>query len=184
MSSSVSHRSACCAKLLTASAVRPASASMSATTPKPTWSVPTPLAWTPCSSSPASPPPPKSAPSRPSTCCPPWPVCELFCRRPSSRDARRQAPLPPRATLTHYHAVRRVSTLLLLVLVLAGLPGAVPVAASETDSPERFFGAVQAIYNPERAAQAGVQWERLIFPWSLIQKDGPNQWADGYFSDQ
>jgi hypothetical protein len=52
------------------------------------------------------------------------------------------------------------------------------------DNRERFFGAVQAIYNPDRAAQAGVQWERLIFPWSLIQKDGPNSWHDGYFSDQ
>jgi len=55
---------------------------------------------------------------------------------------------------------------------------------SIADNRERFFGAVQAIYNPDRAAQAGVQWERLIFPWSLIQKDGPNSWRDGYFSDQ
>jgi Cellulase (glycosyl hydrolase family 5) len=52
------------------------------------------------------------------------------------------------------------------------------------DTRERFFGAVQSIYNPDRAAQAGVQWERLIFPWSLIQKSGPTAWADGYFSDQ
>src|SRR5215469_10655499 len=57
-----------------------------------------------------------------------------------------------------------------------------PFAA--TDTSERFFGAVQSIYNPDRAAQAGVQWERLIFPWSLIQKTGPNSWRDGYFSDQ
>src|ERR1043165_6883433 len=35
-----------------------------------------------------------------------------------------------------------------------------------------------------RAAEAGVQWERLIFPWSLIQKTGPNAWNDGYLSDQ
>src|SRR5690242_21389978 len=61
----------------------------------------------------------------------------------------------------------------------------VPSAAAQTaDTSERFFGAVQAIYNPDRAAQAGVQWERLIFPWSLIQKTGPNAWNDGYFSDQ
>jgi hypothetical protein len=57
----------------------------------------------------------------------------------------------------------------------------VPTAA---DGHERFFGAVQAIYNPQRAAQAGVQWERLIFPWSLIQKDGPSVWEPGYFTDQ
>jgi hypothetical protein len=72
-----------------------------------------------------------------------------------------------------------------VVLLTATLPAraqTAPVAAADT--PERFFGAVQAIYNPDRAAQAGVQWERLIFPWSLIQKTGPNAWSDGYFSDQ
>ena len=52
------------------------------------------------------------------------------------------------------------------------------------DTRERFFGAVQSIYNPDRAAQAGVQWERLIFPWSLIQTGGPTSWANGYFTDQ
>ena len=56
--------------------------------------------------------------------------------------------------------------------------------STAADAPERFFGAVQAIYNPDRANQLNVQWERLIFPWSLIQKDGPDSWSDGYFSDQ
>jgi hypothetical protein len=55
----------------------------------------------------------------------------------------------------------------------------VPIVPSE-----HFFGAVQSIYNPDRAAQAGVQWERLIFPWSLIQKAGPTDWSIGYFTDQ
>jgi hypothetical protein len=63
-----------------------------------------------------------------------------------------------------------------------GAPAATNSAAADTS--DRFFGAVQSIYNPDRAAQAGVQWERLIFPWSLIQKTGPNAWNDGYFSDQ
>jgi hypothetical protein len=59
------------------------------------------------------------------------------------------------------------------------------IAAPALATPaERFFGAVQSIYNPDRAAQAGVQWERLIFPWSLIQKDGPTTWSTGYFTDQ
>jgi hypothetical protein len=91
--------------------------------------------------------------------------------------------LPPLRSLPDYHAVRRISSLL-LVLLIAGVPASVPAVANEADTPERFFGAVQAIYNPEKARQAGVQWERLIFPWSLIQKEGPNSWADGYFSDQ
>ena len=75
--------------------------------------------------------------------------------------------------------------LLTFTLLTSWAPGALadgsPAAA---DGRERFFGAVQAIYNPDRAAQAGVQWERLIFPWSLIQKDGPDTWSNGYFTDQ
>jgi hypothetical protein len=74
----------------------------------------------------------------------------------------------------------------LLVALGTGFSGmaADDAPGSIADNRERFFGVVQAIYNPDRAAQAGVQWERLIFPWSLIQKDGPNSWRDGYFSDQ
>jgi hypothetical protein len=80
--------------------------------------------------------------------------------------------------------------LLLWLLALSITPSSARadqgVASTPQGQPttERFFGAVQSIYNPQRAAEAGVQWQRLIFPWSLIQKDGPNSWADGYFSDQ
>ena len=63
-------------------------------------------------------------------------------------------------------------------------PANAAAPAGAVDTADRFFGAVQSIYNPDRAAQAGVQWERLIFPWSLIQKGGPAAWTDGYFSDQ
>src|SRR5205814_8450422 len=87
--------------------------------------------------------------------------------------------------------VRLATSLLLCACLLAngsaaaqttGSPATSSTAAADTS--ERFFGAVQSIYNPERATQAGVQWERLIFPWSLIQRGGPNSWADGYFTDQ
>lgn len=76
--------------------------------------------------------------------------------------------------------------LLALVLLVGSIVPANAVEGappSPADTRERFFGAVQSIYNPDRAAQAGVQWERLIFPWSLIQKTGPTAWAEGYFSD-
>jgi hypothetical protein len=81
----------------------------------------------------------------------------------------------------------------LLVLLASSLPAAAdsPNTSSSALAPaagivqpkERFFGAVQAIYNPDRAAQAGVQWERLVFPWAIIQKNGPDSWGPGYFSD-
>src|SRR5437763_8331526 len=84
-------------------------------------------------------------------------------------------------------AIRFIHVVPLILIAVSLLPPA-PLAGADgstaVDTRERFFGAVQAIYNPDRAVQAGVQWERLIFPWSLIQKDGPESWADGYFSDR
>src|SRR5262245_53906769 len=77
-----------------------------------------------------------------------------------------------------------VGVLLLFHTPAVPASSAVSAQPRTPDTREHFFGAVQAIYNPDRAAQAGVQWERLIFPWSLIQKNGPTSWNDGYFSDQ
>jgi hypothetical protein len=46
------------------------------------------------------------------------------------------------------------------------------------------FGAVQAINAPQAAANAGVKWERLIFPWNEIQPNGPSDFEQGWFSEQ
>src|SRR5215216_2989674 len=51
---------------------------------------------------------------------------------------------------------------------------------TETDG---RFGLVQGIQAPDLAIQAGARWDRVIFPWSLIQKDGPDSWNELYFSD-
>src|SRR5436853_7704165 len=80
--------------------------------------------------------------------------------------------------------VNAVPLILIAVSLLQTAPHAAADGSTAVDTRERFFGAVQSIYNPTRAVQAGVQWERLIFPWSLIQEGGPASWADGYFSDQ
>src|SRR6266571_2452535 len=94
--------------------------------------------------------------------------------------------------MTPQRRLVRLATLLLLCAyvlapdgsVAAQSTGSAATSSSAVDTSERFFGAVQSIYNPDRATQAGVQWERLIFPWSLIQRGGPAAWGDGYFSDQ
>lgn len=46
------------------------------------------------------------------------------------------------------------------------------------------FGIVQAMHAPQLAANAGASWERIIFPWSLIQRDSPNEWNEQYFTDR
>jgi len=56
-----------------------------------------------------------------------------------------------------------------------------PLPPVANDDP--WFGAVQAISNPQAAGDAGVKWTRLIFPWNEIQPNGPNDWEQGYFSD-
>jgi hypothetical protein len=57
-----------------------------------------------------------------------------------------------------------------------------PLPAIETD--DGRFGFVQGIVQPDLAWQAGARWDRIIFPWSLIQKDGPNSWTQLYFADE
>lgn len=52
---------------------------------------------------------------------------------------------------------------------------------SDTDG---HFGIVQSIHAPDLAYNAGSRWDRIIFPWSLIQKDGPDSWDQQYFTDE
>ena len=50
--------------------------------------------------------------------------------------------------------------------------------------PDDRFGMVQAMHAPDLAVQMGARWDRIIFPWSLIQKDGPDSWTELYFTDE
>ena len=51
-------------------------------------------------------------------------------------------------------------------------------------NPDGRFGIVQGIHAPGLAYNAGARWDRIIFPWSLIQKDGPDSWTELYFTDE
>lgn len=64
----------------------------------------------------------------------------------------------------------------------AQVQAVVPLPPVETRDPR--FGVVQAMHAPQLALNAGASWERIIFPWSLIQRDSPNQWNELYFTDQ
>lgn len=59
--------------------------------------------------------------------------------------------------------------------ILSSLPAVPPSDA--------WLGLVQGIQAPELAFQAGARWDRVIFPWSLIQKNGAKSWDEMYFSD-
>ena len=86
----------------------------------------------------------------------------------------------------------RIGAVLIALLLLPSLPigpvraepqaSSVPALPPVTDADGRL-GIVQAIQAPELALQAGARWDRVVFPWSLIQKDGPNSWQELYYSD-
>lgn len=45
------------------------------------------------------------------------------------------------------------------------------------------LGAVDAFGAPDRAAEMGVQWGRIMFDWSAIQRHGPDEWSLGTSSE-
>jgi len=84
--------------------------------------------------------------------------------------------------------------LLAAVVFVTSLP-AVPTHAAEprnasvaplpgVDTDDGRFGFVQGMVQPDLAWQAGARWDRIIFPWSLIQRDGPSSWTQLYFTDE
>ena len=84
--------------------------------------------------------------------------------------------------------------LLAVIVLFASLPAA-PTHAAEprtstlaplpaVNTVDGRFGLVQGIVQPDLAWQAGARWDRIIFPWSLIQRDGPNSWTQLYFTDE
>jgi len=58
-----------------------------------------------------------------------------------------------------------------------------PVAAQDTP-PDPRFGAVEAFRDPVAAAEAGVGWERILFYWSELQPNGPEDWNGYHVPDE
>jgi len=56
---------------------------------------------------------------------------------------------------------------------------AAPPVTAQGGPPDVRFGAVEAFWDPTAAAEAGVGWERILFYWSELQPNGPEDW-NGY----
>ena len=52
-------------------------------------------------------------------------------------------------------------------------------ALAQQGPPDVRFGAVEAFRDPVAATEAGVGWERILFYWSELQPNGPEEW-NGY----
>jgi hypothetical protein len=73
----------------------------------------------------------------------------------------------------------RVSGLILALLVIGRSLLFVESAAAQDPPPDVRFGAVEAFWDPVAAAEAGVGWDRILFYWSELQPNGPEDW-NGY----
>jgi hypothetical protein len=62
------------------------------------------------------------------------------------------------------------------VTALGLLPGSAPASAQPDPAPDPRLGAVETYHTPEMADEAGVGWSRIIFYWSELKKDGPDEW--------
>ncbi|HYU18348.1 MAG TPA: hypothetical protein VEQ11_06590 [Chloroflexota bacterium] len=91
------------------------------------------------------------------------------------------------------HLNTRIAALLAALALLSALssvpvradPGPIAVAPlPPVANPDGRFGIVQGVAAPDLALNAGARWDRVIFPWSLIQRDGPDSWKELYYSDE
>src|SRR3954447_4230504 len=59
-----------------------------------------------------------------------------------------------------------------------------PASLPPVSNSDPWFGAVQAVGDPDASAAAGIKWTRLIFSWDTIQPNGPNDFNAADFSDE
>ena len=71
------------------------------------------------------------------------------------------------------------SQILKFVLLILFIIHCSLVVSAQPLPPDPRFGAVEAFRDPVAAAEAGVGWERILFYWSELQPNGPEEW-NGY----
>jgi hypothetical protein len=65
-----------------------------------------------------------------------------------------------------------------LTTILARFDSSPTAHAQDPIPPDPRFGAVEAYHAPELADRSGVGWERIIFYWSELERDGPDDWNE------
>ncbi|MBN1313785.1 MAG: hypothetical protein JXB30_20450 [Anaerolineae bacterium] len=77
----------------------------------------------------------------------------------------------------HKSIVRVTSVFLSIVLIalFASRPG---YTQDDLPSPDPRFGAVETYHAPELADEVGVGWSRILFYWSELEREGPDDWNE------
>ena len=76
----------------------------------------------------------------------------------------------------------RIGTFVICAFVICSLfigPLSIPGVSAQQAPPDPRFGAVEAFWDTASAVEAGVAWERILFYWSELQPNSPDEW-NGY----
>ncbi|MFZ0547626.1 MAG: hypothetical protein WAM60_19420, partial [Candidatus Promineifilaceae bacterium] len=73
------------------------------------------------------------------------------------------------------HAALSILILFLLVNIAPAVVPS-PVQAQPQTLPDPRFGATEAFWAPEDAAELDIGWERILFYWRELQPTGPDDW--------
>jgi hypothetical protein len=72
---------------------------------------------------------------------------------------------------------KRLRILILSAFLLVNIgPVVSPAPAVAQEAPDPRFGATEAFWAPEDAAELGIGWERILFYWRELQPTGPDDW--------
>ena len=75
--------------------------------------------------------------------------------------------------MTKFYRIFILTIFLLVTLALAVSSSAVQ---AQGETPDPRFGATEAFWAPEDAADLGIGWERILFYWRELQPTGPDDW--------
>ena len=73
----------------------------------------------------------------------------------------------------------RIRSLIVLAALLPWLQAATPIHVQDDDpllTPDPRFGVIEAYHEPDIADEVGIGWERIIFYWSELEKEGQDDW--------
>jgi len=84
------------------------------------------------------------------------------------------------------HETSRGIPQLFIVLLVLGFNLISPLALGRAQdaAPDPRFGAVEAFWDTAAAVEAGVAWERILFKWSELQPNGPDDWNTLHVPDE
>ncbi|HEX3244601.1 MAG TPA: hypothetical protein VHX16_04285 [Chloroflexota bacterium] len=79
---------------------------------------------------------------------------------------------------------KRRGLLIMVLTALLTMTGTAPAVRAQGPGNDPRFGAVQSIDAPQKAAEAGARWERIIFPWAMMQPTSGDELQPTYYSDE